>query len=181
MSQGNFFGIGGGKLSRLISKEQIRERVKELGSRIRKDYGDENICMLCVLNGAFIFAADLIREIESPCEISFIRLSSYSGTESTGTVKKVSELPGNLKGKNVLIVEDIVDTGYTMKYLVEEIKKMDAKSVKVATLFDKPSRRKCDVQVDYIGIEIEDKFIVGYGLDYDEKFRNLPDVYTNEN
>lgn len=180
MSQGEITNISKDKLSLMISKEQIGNRVKELGARIRKDYGTENIHILCVLNGAFIFAADLMREIDSPCEISFIRLSSYSGTETTGSVKKVSNLPDTLTGKNVLIVEDIIDTGITMKYLIGEINKMNPKSVKVAALFDKPSRRKCEVQIDYTGMEIEDKFIVGYGLDYNEMYRNLPDVYTSE-
>jgi hypoxanthine phosphoribosyltransferase len=178
MSQIDFMNINGDELNLLIDKETIRSRIDELAKQIRKDHGDGTLSVLCVLNGAFVFAADLIRAYEGPCEITFVKLSSYQGTESTGTVKMAEKIPCNITGRDVLIVEDIVDTGLTMDYLLKIVKAQNPRSVKVATCFDKPSRRKINVPVDYVAFEIEDKFIVGYGLDYDGLYRNLPSIYT---
>jgi len=180
MAQNDLMNINGEELHLLIDKETIKSRIIELARQIKGDYGDKPLSVLCVLNGAFIFAADLIRAYEGPCEISFVKLSSYQGTESTGIVKMAENIHCDLAGKDVLIVEDIVDTGLTMDYLLKVVKAKSPHSVKVATCFDKPSRRKTDVPVDYVAFEIEDKFIVGYGLDYDGLYRNLPGVYTKE-
>lgn len=178
MKEMSFLSIEGKNLCKYIDSKLINESVQSIGRKISQDYGEEQISILCVLNGAFMFAADLMRSIASPCEISFIRLSSYEGTETTGKVRMVNDIPDSLSNRHVLIVEDIVDTGITMNFLINEVKKLQPKSIKVATMFDKPSRRKCHVHVDYIGLTIEDKFIVGYGLDYNGLFRNLPDIYT---
>ena len=161
-----------------IPEKEIKARIQAVADRINHDLADKNPLFLAVLNGAFVFAADLIRAYEGPCEITFVKLSSYQGTESTGTVKMAEKIPCNITGKDVLIVEDIVDTGLTMDYLLKIVKAQNPRSVKVATCFDKPSRRKINVPVDYVAFEIEDKFIVGYGLDYDGLYRNLPSIYT---
>ncbi len=177
MKQDNL-NIEGDKLSLLIKKEEIASRIQALGEQISKDSEGKRLTILCVLNGAFMFASDLMRAYDGLCEFAFLKLSSYEGTETTGKVTMKGDFPCDLKGKDVLIVEDIIDTGITMDYLVKLVKSKQPNSVKVAVCFDKYSRRQIDVDVDYIAFKIEDKFIVGYGLDYNGLYRNLPDIYT---
>lgn len=165
------------KFETLISKDDIAKRVGELGAEIRKAYGDETIEVLCVLNGSFIFCADLVRAIGGPLETNFIKASSYGdSTESSGNVK-VWGLDGlNLTNKKVLLVEDIVDTGHTIAALMPIIQKSGAESVKLASLLFKPARNKIKVDIDFLGFEIEDHFVLGYGLDLAGKYRELPEI-----
>ena len=159
-----------------FTKEQIAEAVKKLGQRITEDYAGKAPVMVCILKGASLFFADLIREIDLPLTIDFMVVSSYGGgnTTSTGLVKIIKDLDGDLSGKDVLIVEDILDTGITLSNLVPMLKMRNPNSVKICTILDKPSRRKADIAPDYEGFAVPDEFVVGYGLDYDEKYRNLP-------
>lgn len=160
----------------LFSKEEIEQKVKELGQQISQDYNeDDEIVVIGVLKGASVFMSDLIRQIQLPVYIDFIAVSSYGySTESSGIVRILKDLDLEVEGKHVLIVEDIIDTGLTLKYLTNNLEARNVKSLKICTLLDKPKRRKCDLDIDYIGFEIPDKFIVGYGIDYGEKYRNLP-------
>lgn len=161
----------------LITKEEIAKRVAQLGEQISKDYRGESITLVCTLRGASIFFADLAREIDGDVEMDFIAVSSYgAGTSSSGEVKMVKDLSAPIKDKNVIVVEDIIDTGITLNYLKKLLLARAPKSLKVCALLDKPSRRKVDFKGDYIGFEIENEFVVGYGLDYDEKMRNFKDV-----
>lgn len=161
----------------LITKEEIAKRVSQLGEQISKDYRGEPITLVCTLRGASIFFADLAREIDGDVEMDFIAVSSYgAGTSSSGEVKMVKDLSAPIKDKNVIVVEDIIDTGITLNYLKKLLLARSPKSLKVCALLDKPSRRKVDFKGDYIGFEIENEFVVGYGLDYDEKMRNFKDV-----
>ena len=161
-----------------FTKEQIAEAVKKLGQRITEDYAGKAPVMVCILKGASLFFADLIREIDLPLTIDFMVVSSYGGsnTVTSGLVKIIKDLDGDLSGKDVLIVEDILDTGVTLSNLVPMLKMRNPNSVKICTILDKPSRRKADIQPDYEGFQVPDEFVVGYGLDYDEKYRNLPYV-----
>ncbi|MBQ3008696.1 MAG: hypoxanthine phosphoribosyltransferase [Oscillospiraceae bacterium] len=159
----------------LITEEEIREIVKELGKKITEDYKDKNLFLITVLKGAVLFLGDLMRAIECPCEIEFMVTSSYgSGTVSSGNVKIVKDIDVPLDDKDVLIVEDILDTGLTLSFLIELLKNRNPKSIEICTLLDKPSRRVAEIEAKYTGREIPDEFVVGYGLDYDEKYRNLP-------
>jgi len=161
----------------LFTEEQISNRVREIAAQVSKDYSGEELVVVGVLKGSFIFMADLIRYIEVPLVVDFVTLSSYGdGHQSSGVVRVISNLREDIKNKHVLLVEDIVDTGLTLSLsgLSEYISAKEAKSVRVCTLLDKPSRRKVDVSLDYVGFEVPDKFIVGYGLDSAGKFRNLP-------
>ncbi len=161
----------------LVTKEQISARVKELGAQINKDYDGEPITLVCTLRGASIFFADLVRELTGDVEIDFIAVSSYgAGTATSGEVKMIKDLSSPIMDKNVIIVEDIIDTGITLSYLKRLLEARSPKSVKVCSLLDKPSRRKVDFVGDYIGFEIENEYVVGCGLDYNQKMRNLPDV-----
>ena len=161
----------------LVSREEIAKRVAELGKQISEDYKDESVTLVCTLRGASIFFADLVREIEGDVEIDFIAVSSYgAGTKSSGEVKMIKDLSEPIKDKNVIIVEDIIDTGITLCYLQKLLLARAPKSLKVCSLLDKPSRRQVDFKGDYIGFEIENEFVVGYGLDYGEKMRNFKDV-----
>ena len=160
---------------KMFTEEQIREKVIELGKKIENDYKGEEVLVVGILKGANVFTCDLIRQIDLDVKIDFMSVSSYgSGTESSGTVRILKDLDTDIKGRNVLIVEDIIDSGRTLSNLVKELQIREPKSLKLCTLLDKPSRRVVDVDVEYIGFEIEDKFIVGYGIDYAEKYRNLP-------
>jgi hypoxanthine phosphoribosyltransferase len=161
-----------------ILKEQIDARVKELGKTISEEYRGKRPLFLCVLNGAFPFAADLFREVDTDAEITFIRLKSYEGTSSTGVVKEVMGLSEKLEGRSVIIVEDIVDTGHTIKRLLDDLKKQNPADLKVATLLFKPESLCCDVKPDYVGFSIPPKFIIGFGLDLDGLARNLKDIYV---
>ena len=163
------------KIKVLISKEQIENRVKELAKQIRKDYKEKTITAICLLKGSLFFTADLTRERGGKIYLEFMQLSSYEGENTTGTIKLKKDIDfSEIKGKDVLIIEDIVDTGITLNYTLEHIKKAGANSVKVCTLLNKPSRRKIKVPIDYVGFEIENKFVLGYGMDYDQLYRNLP-------
>ena len=162
---------------KMFTEEQIREKVAELGKQIENDYKGEEVLVVGILKGANMFTCDLIRQIDLDVKIDFMSVSSYgSGTESSGTVRILKDLDTDIKGRNVLIVEDIIDSGRTLSNLVKELQIREPKSLKLCTLLDKPSRRVVDVDVEYVGFEIEDKFIVGYGIDYAEKYRNLPYV-----
>lgn len=159
----------------LIDKEQLAERVRELGEEISADYKGKEIIMIGVLRGAVIFMADLARSISVPVALDFMAVSSYgASTNSSGVVRILKDLDEELAGKHVLIVEDIIDSGLTLNYLVDNLKSRHPASVKLCTLLNKPSRRKATVHVDYNGFTIPDYFVVGYGLDYAEKYRNLP-------
>ena len=159
----------------LLSEDEIREKVRELGGKITADYKNSNLMLVTVLKGAVVFLADLMREIDVPAEIDFMVVSSYgSGVKSSGVVKIVKDLDVPLAGKDILIVEDILDSGLTLSYIKELLESRGPRSIRIATLLDKPSRRKVDLQADYIGFSVPDEFVIGYGLDYDEKYRNLP-------
>jgi hypoxanthine phosphoribosyltransferase len=161
----------------LISTEKLQTRIKELGQQITKDYEGKNLLLICVLKGACIFLADLVRNIDLPLAMDFIAVSSYgAASKSSGEVRILKDLDTSLKGKDVLVVEDIVDTGLTLNYLQDIFRRREADSVKVVALLDKPSRRIREVEVEYIGFEIPNAFVVGYGLDYAERYRNLPFV-----
>lgn len=158
-----------------ISEEKISERIKELGQEISKDYEDKELLILCVLNGSFIFCADLVRAISTPQTFSFIKASSYGdATESSGKVDIKTFNDIDFKDKHVLIVEDIVDTGHTLSALRKHIENSGVSSVKLASLLFKPARLEHEVEINYLGFEIEDKFVIGYGLDYAGKYRELP-------
>lgn len=161
----------------LVSREQINQKVKELGKRISMDYEGKDLVLVGVLKGGFMFMADLVREITIPVDMDFIAVSSYGdSTKSSGVVRIVKDIDVTITNKHVLIIEDLVDTGLTLKHLKELLKTREPQSVKICTAFDKPSRRKVDIGVEYEGIVVPDKFIVGYGLDFAGKYRNLPDV-----
>lgn len=165
----------------LLSESQIAERVKELGYQISLDYEAKDLMVVGILRGSFIFLADLARNITVPLSIDFIALSSYgSSTQSSGKVKMLKDLDAGVEGKHVLLVEDIVDTGWTlsMSDIVNTLLSRGAESVRVCTLLDKPDRRRVDVEIHYVGFTIPDEFVVGYGLDFDGKYRNLPCVCT---
>lgn len=159
----------------LFTEEQINEKVIALGEQISRDYKDKELTIICVLTGSYIFAADLARAITVPCSIDFIKASSYgSGSSTSGVVKIEKDVSKNPKGRDILVVEDILDTGVTLSKVLEMFKARECNSVKLVALLNKPDRRKVDIKCDYIGFDIENEFVVGYGLDYDEKYRNLP-------
>jgi hypoxanthine phosphoribosyltransferase len=159
----------------MLSDGQIRARVAVLAREIRQQHGTGPVHLVAVLKGAFMFLADLIREIDGPVTCDFIAVSSYgSGTTSSGEVRLTKDLDRSLEGRDVVIVEDIVDTGLTLSYLQDILRAREPRSLQTACLLSKPSRRKVDVKVEYIGFSIEDRFVVGYGLDFDERYRNLP-------
>ena len=162
---------------RTIPAEEIAQRVKGVAERINKDYAGKRPLLIGVLNGCFMFVSDLMKNIEVECEISFVKFSSYLGTESTGQVQEVIGLSESLEGRDVVVVEDIVDTGHTMHKMMQTLKKSNPASVEIASLFVKPARLQVPVDVKYALFTIPDRFIVGYGLDYDGLGRNLPDVY----
>lgn len=170
----------------LISQEEIKKITKELGAKITNDYKGKDLLLITVLKGAVIFMADIMREIDLKCEIDFMVVSSYgSGTKTSGNVKIVKDVNIPLENKDVLIIEDILDSGLTLNYIINMLKERNPKSIEICTLLDKPARRACDVKAKYIGVQVPDEFVVGYGLDFDEKYRNLPfigvlkpEVYT---
>ncbi len=160
----------------LISPEQLDQRIRDIARQIELDHpGDEEIHLISVLKGGFLFMADLIRHMTTRVTLDFIAVSSYGkGTSSSGEVRLLKDLDSRIEGRDIVVVEDIVDTGLTLTYLQDILRARAPRSVRCAALLSKPSRRQVDVRVDYIGFEIEDYFVVGYGLDYDERFRNLP-------
>lgn len=165
----------------LFSRERIAKEIKRLGQEISRDYGDQEIMLVGVLKGSFLFIADLIRELETPAVVDFVRLASYgSGTQTSGIIEFRKELEMPIKDRHVIIVEDIVDSGYTLECLFNKLLLQAPKSLKICTLIDKRARREVDIEADYVGISMEDGFIIGYGLDHDEKYRDLPDIYIIE-
>lgn len=165
----------------LLTEEQIQEQIKVVGKTLTEEYTGKNLYVLSLLRGSFIFAADLVRAIDTKAKIGFMTTSSYGHSEeSTGTVQVVNDIPDNIEGYDVLIVDDIIDTGYTMEFVANHVKSLGAKSVKICTLLDKPSRRKVDLQPDYTCFTIEDLFVVGYGLNYGDHYRNVPYIFNWE-
>ncbi len=159
----------------LYDEAVITEKVKELGASISEDYAGKSPFLIGILKGCFVFMADLAREITLPCDIDFMAVSSYgSGTSTTGAVKITKDLNRDIEGRDVLIIEDILDSGVTLSYLKAYLSNRNPASIKICTLMDKPARRKADITADYTGFVCPDEFVVGYGLDYDEKYRNLP-------
>ena len=163
------------KISVLIPQEELETRIREMAAQISKDYEGESLHLVCILRGSIFFTCELAKYITVPVTIDFMSVSSYgNGTESTGRIKIMKDLDDSIKDKNVLVVEDIIDSGHTLSHLLSFLKVREPKSLKLCTLLDKPDRRVVHVDVDYVGIEIPDLFVVGYGLDYAQKYRNLP-------
>ncbi len=162
----------------LVTEEQLRAKVAELGAQISRDYAGRDLLLVSILKGAVVFMADLMRAVTIPCSIDFMVVSSYGGTntQTTGLVKIIKDLDADLTGRDVLIVEDVLDTGVTLSHLVPMLRMRNPNSVRICAILDKPARRKTDIRPDYRGFEVPDAFVVGYGLDYDEKYRNLPYV-----
>lgn len=161
----------------LFSEDRLSGIVHSMGARISEDYRDKNLLMVSILKGSVVFMSDLMRSVTVPCSIDFMAVSSYgSGVKTSGVVKIIKDLDINLKGYDVLVVEDILDSGLTLSYILELLQAREPKSIRLCTLFDKPDRRTVSIQADYVGTLVPDEFIVGYGLDYDEKYRNLPFV-----
>ncbi len=157
-----------------IETEKLQKRIIELGAEISRDFNQEPVVMVGVLNGSFLFLADLVRTLKLPVQIEFVSLSSYEGTESTGQVRFHLDVKQNLEGKNVVLVEDIVDTGLTIEFLLKHFKLKNPKTLKLCSLLRKKARLKTDVFIDYLGFDIEDKFVIGYGLDFNGNYRELP-------
>lgn len=162
----------------LLSEQQIQARIQELGEVLTKEYADKNPVIVGVLKGVVVFYADMIRHIQVPCQMDFMWISSYAGTDSTGKMLVRQDVTADIEGRHVLILEDIFDTGNSLEFTVNHLKKQNPASIKICTLLDKPERRRpgVTVQADYVGFTIPNAFVVGYGLDYNEKYRNLPYV-----
>jgi hypoxanthine phosphoribosyltransferase len=173
----------------LIDENELKSIVKRLGAEITADYKDKDVLLVGILKGSVIFMADLMREIDVPCNIDFMAVSSYgNGTESSGRVKINKDLDNDIQGKDIIIIEDILDSGKTLYYIRDILSARKPSSIKICTLFDKPERREADIKADYVGSLVPNEFIVGYGLDYSEYYRNLPfigvlkeEVYANNN
>lgn len=165
------------KLHRLIPRAEIEAAVRRLASEISRDYQEKHPLLVGILKGSFIFMADLVRLLDFPLEVEFVRLSSYgSGRKTSGKVRVVQGLCSSIKGRDVLVVEDIVDTGITIAFFIDYLRKKNPASLRLCSLTDKPSRRQVPVTIDYLGFTVPDRFLVGYGIDFDEKYRNLPDI-----
>lgn len=165
----------------LFSREELEEKTQELGRKISEDYEGRDILVISLLKGAFVFTADLVREINVPVEIDFMTTSSYGhGEETSGNVKLINDINACVKDRDVLIVDDIMDSGYTMEKVRKYIDSKDPRSIKICTMLDKPSRRKVDLRPDYVGFSIPDVFIVGYGLNYENHYRNVPYIFSFE-
>jgi len=163
----------------LITEEEVQRRVSSLARKISRDFAGREVLLVGILKGAFIFMADLARKMTTPVKVDFVRLASYGrGTHSSGKVKITKDLETSLRGKDVLLVEDVVDTGFTLNYLFHRLQARRPRSLKTVSLLDKPGGRKIDFQADYIGFTIENHFVVGYGLDYNEAYRNLRGIYV---
>ena len=171
----------------LIDEDTLQAKVKELGAKITEDYKGKDLLLICVLKGAVVFVSDLMKRIDLPLEVDFMAVSSYgSDTKSSGVVRILKDLNKGIEGKNLLIVEDIIDSGLTLSYLIENLKARGPESVEICTILDKPDRRKANINIKYTGFQVPDEFVVGYGLDYAEKYRNLPyvavlkeEIYSN--
>jgi hypoxanthine phosphoribosyltransferase len=164
----------------LIPREEVASVVDRLAAQISGDYRDRNPLLIGILKGSFVFMADLARRLDFPLEIDFVRLCSYGGAETSGRVRVEQGMRSQARGRHVLVVEDIVDTGITMAFLLDYLQKKKPASLKLCSLLDKPSRRRAPVTIDYLGMAVPDKFIVGYGLDFAEEYRNLPDICVLE-
>ncbi|MEI6131440.1 MAG: hypoxanthine phosphoribosyltransferase [Bacillota bacterium] len=163
----------------LVARDKIAEKTEELAKRISKDYKGKNLLLVGVLKGGFVFLADLMRKMDIPCEVDFIMVSSYgNSTKTSGVVKIIKDIDIDISGKDILIVEDLIDTGLTLKHLVEMLKTREPNSVEICAILVKPSRRLVNIDIKYAGIDIPDEFVVGYGLDFANKYRHLPDVCT---
>lgn len=164
------------ELKELIGKEELNKRIEELAKQIDENYKEQDIVAICVLNGAAFFAVDLILKMKTKMQVEFIKISSYEGTESTGEIRKYLDIDKKkVEGRNILIIEDIVDTGRSMHYLIKHLKEKNPKDIKICSLLSKPSRREIEVNIDYLGFEVPNKFIIGYGFDDEEGFnRNIP-------
>ena len=163
------------KINVLISEETVDAKIKEIGEKISKEFEGQQVHLLCILKGSVFFTCELAKRITVPVTMDFMSVSSYGdGTSSSGVVRIVKDLDETIEGKNVVVIEDIIDSGRTLSYLLEILQKRNPRSMKLCTLLDKPDRRVRDVKVDYVGFEIPDEFVVGYGLDYAQKYRNLP-------
>lgn len=173
--------INGKTFKKYISDKEIQEVIAHLAKDIDRDLADKNPLVICILNGAIIFAADLVRNMSTPCQLSTMRVKSYDGEKTTGKVTTLTGVdPKEVEGRTLLVVEDIVDTGLSMKHIVASLTKLNPKEIKIATLLSKPSNRVCQVEVDYIALTIPNKFVVGYGLDYNEMGRTLRHIYVIE-
>lgn len=161
-------------IKELISEKELNTRIKELALKIEEDYENKQIVVICVLKGSVYFTSDLTKYIKNEMELEFIRVSSYFGTESSGKIELKQDLDSDIKNKDVIIIEDIIDTGRTLFYLKEHLLKRNPNSLKICTLLDKKEKRVMNIEADYVAFDIPDKFVVGYGLDIDEKYRNLP-------
>jgi hypoxanthine phosphoribosyltransferase len=171
--------VGDKKERTLFSREEIYSKVKELGTIISEDYKDKDLVVISLLRGSFIFTADLVRELSIPVNVDFITTASYGHEEtSTGNVDIVHDLRTDVKGKDVLIVDDIIDSGFTLQKVAEHLKRKEINSLKICVMLDKPTRRKVDLNPDYVGFSIPDVFIVGYGLNYGDHYRNIPYIFT---
>lgn len=169
------------KINVMITEEEISKRILEVADRINKDYEGRELILICVLKGGVMFMCDLAKRLNLDVRLDFMSVSSYGAeTKSSGVVKIIKDLDNSIEGSDVLIVEDIIDSGNTLAYLLDILEKRGPKSIKLCTLLDKPSRREKDVVVDYVCFEIEDKFVLGYGLDYDQRYRNLPYIGVME-
>ena len=167
-------------MKEIINKTLIDQKVTNIGKFISKEFVGKNPIFIGVLNGSFIFTADLLRSIKIDCEVEFIKVQSYKGTQSTGNVEITSDIKKEIRGRHIIVVEDIIDSGETIKFLISEFKKKSVKSISIATLLMKSSPQKFDFPIDYIGFEIKQGFVVGYGLDYNQKYRNLDSIYVLE-
>ncbi len=168
-------------LKKLFSREDIDNAVKKLASLIKRDFDDEKIIFVCLLKGSFMFTSDLVRCINNPSRVDFMRVSSYGNAmTSKGEILITKDLEENIEGENVLIVEDIIDSGLTLKYVSEMLRKRKPKTLKICALLDKRARREVEMEADYVGLTIDDGFIVGYGIDFAEQYRNLPEIYIVE-
>ena len=161
-----------------ISEDEIQKSIKSMAKKINSDLANDDVIFLGILNGCFMFAGDLFKHIDLQCQITFLKLASYQGTSSSGNVKRLIGINENIEGKTVVILEDIIDTGKTLESIIKQLKGYEPAKIKVATLLHKPDVYEKDIPIDYIGFNIEDKFIIGYGLDYDGFGRNLKDIYT---
>jgi len=168
----------GYRLNLLLSREQIASLVQGLADQISKDYNERELIMVCILKGAFMFLADLVRYLKIPVKIDFVRLASYgSGMKSSGNIEITKDIELPIEGKDVLIIEDIIDSGHTLQFLKDRITLSNPRSVKICALLDKKARREVEMEADYLGIEVDDVFIVGYGIDFNENYRYLPEIH----
>jgi hypoxanthine phosphoribosyltransferase len=170
--------MNGHRLNPLLSREQIASIVKDLADQISKDYREKELILVCILKGAFMFLSDLIRHLQIPVKIDFVRLASYgAGMKTSGRIEITKDIETPIEGKDVLIIEDIIDSGHTLLFLKDRLSLANPTSVKICALLDKKARREVEIEADYLGKEVDDVFVVGYGIDFNETYRNLPEIY----